>query len=407
MKQFKDFDAIDHAVAKLIEPYQANISTIYQQNFLKILNAFKYAGVASHQLSPSYGYGLSDSGIQAIERVFAFIFKAESALVRPQLSTGTQALFLILKTLLNKGDKLLSLCDHPYETLQACIGIQPQDITNHLIHKGIIYEMMNIIDNENDLKQQKQDPQVKVIWIQKSCGYSQRRTISNQEISKWMPTLRAMYPNAIVAVDNCYGEWVEEIEPIEAGADICAGSLLKNPGGGLAKTGAYLAGKKELVHACADELIAPGMGFETTPNLGYTDNILQGLFISPLIVKEALHGMLYLSCFMELMGYEVCPRYCDPLYDIVLKIAMKNKTQWQWMADTVQAVSPIDSFVTPVAFEHKGYSAPIIMAGGTFVPGSSIEFSVDGFATPPYHMYYQAGMMAEQSRYLAKTLFND
>jgi cystathionine beta-lyase family protein involved in aluminum resistance len=198
---------------------------------------------------------------------------------------------------------------------------------------------------------------------------------------------------------------VEDIEPIEVGADICAGSLLKNLGGGIAKTGAYITGKKNLVDACADMLVAPGMGFETLPNLGFTASFLQGLFLSPLVVRESLLGNLYMSCFMQEMGFVVEPSYTEARYDIVLKIATQNKNHWQNFADTLQSSSPLDSFVSPEAFEQKGYPSPIIMAGGTFTTGSSIEFSVDGFASDPYYMYYQAGMVAEQTAIFARALY--
>ncbi len=403
---FTCFDELDQHIRKSIMPFQENIENHYRKNFSKVLAAFQSNKVASHHLHPSFGYGLMDGGTQAVEGVFSSLFCSEASIVRPQLVTGTQALYLILKTFLHKGDTLLCLCGAPYETLQACIGIQQGAEGNNLCAQGIRYREVNLIDQNLEIPQLlNADDSVKILWIQKSCGYGPRRSISNKEIQSWIPQLREIYPQAIIAVDNCYGELVEDIEPIEIGADICAGSLLKNLGGGIAKTGAYITGKKLLVEACADMLVAPGMGFETLPNLGFTGSFLQGLFLSPLVVRESLLGNLYLSCFMQEMGFKVDPSYQDPHYDIVLKIATQDKSHWQHFANALQSSSPLDSYVTPEAFEQKGYPSPIIMAGGTFTTGSSIEFSVDGFASDPYYMYYQAGMVAEQSAILARVLF--
>ena len=397
---------MDFYIRKTISPFQEAIESQYRKNFAKVLKAFQDNRVASHHLHPSFGYGLMDCGTQSMEGVFSSLFRSEASIVRPQLVTGTQALYLILKTFLRNQDTILCLCGAPYETLQACIGIQKGAEGNHLCAQGVRYQEINLIDHMNPLSELLiADSSVKVLWIQKSCGYGPRRSISTKEIQSWIPQLRKIYPQAIIAVDNCYGELVEDIEPIEVGADICAGSLLKNLGGGIAKTGAYITGKKNLVDACADMLVAPGMGFETLPNLGFTASFLQGLFLSPLVVRESLLGNLYMSCFMQEMGFVVEPSYTEARYDIVLKIATQNKNHWQNFADTLQSSSPLDSFVSPEAFEQKGYPSPIIMAGGTFTTGSSIEFSVDGFASDPYYMYYQAGMVAEQTAIFARALY--
>ncbi len=405
---WNNFYELDKLVSNEIKEHINHIQTIYKKNFNKLLKSFQQCRAASHHLHPSYGYGLEDSGTQTVECIYSCYFNAEASIVRPQLISGTQALYLVLRSLLDPGDTFLSICGSPYETLQACIGIQEKAVGYTLQKQGINFRQLDILPNEEDsFKQIMPDDKVKMIWIQKSCGYSQRKSISNYDIQRWVPRLRILFPNAIVMVDNCYGEFVEEIEPIEAGADICAGSLLKNPGGGIAKTGAYICGKKNLIERCSDFLIAPGMGFETLPNLGMTAPFLQGLFIAPLVVREALWGKQYMACFMDKLGFKVTPQYFEPHYDLVLKISMENQLKWQAFANAVQAVSPLDSFVRPEPFHQKGYSSKIIMAGGTFTSGSSIEFSVDGIAAPPYDIYYQAGMVGEQSRVLAEKLYQD
>ena len=401
MRLFQSFYELEREILSKVTLNFKEIDKTYSRNFRKVLSSFIEEKVSSHQLDPSFGYGLFDSGTQITERVFAKVFNTEKAIIRPQIVSGTQALFLILNSLLQRGDLLLSVTGEPYETLKACIGII-KNYKGTLLERGVRYSEVSLIskdvfDYEADLIKD-----AKLVWIQKSCGYSSRKTISNREIDRLIRIVRTHNPRCIIAVDNCYGEFIEEDEPTNYECDVLGGSLLKNPGGGLAKTGGYIVGKGEIIERIASYLIAPGLGFETTPNLGFTREILQGLFNSPQSVKEALKGNIYISCFLEMLGIESEPRYFEPHYDIILKIKMRTEKFFKAFINAIQEVSPLDSNAFPAPFIQEGYSSPIVMAGGTFTPGSSIEFSADGFYKSPFEIYYQGGLYFEQSRVLAE-----
>lgn len=404
MKLPLSFCELDNKIFSEITPYLNRTYEIYSKNFKKVLTAFTKEKVSSHHLNPSFGYGLFDSGTNITEQVFAKIFNAERAIVRPQIISGTHALFLILNSLLKRGELLLSITGEPYETLKSCIGII-KNYKGTLVERGVRYSEISLIgrdifDYEIDLIKD-----AKLVWIQKSCGYSGRKTISNSEIGRLIKLVKTFNSDCIISVDNCYGEFVEEDEPTNYYCDVLGGSLLKNPGGGLARTGGYIVGKSEIIERIASYLIAPGLGFETTPNLGFTREILQGLFNSPQSVKEALKGNIYISCFFEMLDVETEPKYYEPRYDIVLRIKMKSEKLFNVFVETVQEVSPLDSDSSPIPFVQEGYNSPIVMAGGTFTPGSSIEFSADGFYKQPFEVYYQGGLYFEQSRIFAERFF--
>jgi cystathionine beta-lyase family protein involved in aluminum resistance len=388
-----------------VTPYFDKINKIYSNNFRKVLSSFIKEKVTSHQLNPTFGYCLFDAGTEITERVFANVFNTEKAIVRPQIVSGTNALFLILNSLLRRGDLLLSITGEPYETLKSCIGTI-KNYKGSLLNKGIRYSEINLIGRNVFDYEVELIKDAKVIWIQKSCGYSDRNTISNREIDRLIKLVKSYNPNCIVSVDNCYGELVEGDEPSDYCCDVLGGSLLKNPGGGLARTGGYIVGKSNIIEEISSNLIAPGLGFETTPNLGFTREILQGLFNSPNCVNEALKGNIYIARFLEILGIECEPKYSEPHYDIILKIKMKSEKLFDTFMNLIQEVSPIDSFITPTPFIQEGYSLPIVMAGGTFTPGSSIEFSADGFYTHPFNIYFQGGLYFEQSRILAEKLLS-
>lgn len=393
--------SLTQQVLNNIQPYFQAIESNYSDNFQKVLKAFQVSKVSAYHMSPSFGYGLSDSGIETLEKLIAHIFQAEGALVRPQFISGTQALFLVLNSLLTKGDMLLSAFGPPYETLQGCIGLHSH-YPGNLISQGIRYaetDLLNFQAYQDELIRE-----ANIVWIQKSCGYSTRSSLSSFQLQKVIQRIRTVNPSAIVAVDNCYGEFVEVIEPIEAGADLCIGSFLKNPGGGIAKTGAYITGKKEMLECCASRLIAPGMGYETTPNLGFLPSFFQGIYQAPLVVRESLLGNLFMSCFLNYYGLQTFPKWFEPHYDIVLRIEFQSREQLLRFGEILQRCSPIDSFAKPVPFHQDGYSSPIIMAGGTFTPGSSIEFSADGFTQYPFRLYYQPGLVMEQTKVFANLL---
>ena len=401
MKLSSSFVEIDKTILSRIKPYISKVYEVYSKNFRKILKAFNEERISSIHFNPTFGYGLLDYGTEKVEKVYSNIFNAEASIVRPQIVSGTNALFLILNSLLNRGDLLLSITGEPYETLKSCIGIT-KNYKGNLLEKGVRYSELSLIGRNIKNYEKELICEANVVWIQKSCGYSNRKTISNKEIGRLVKIIKEINPSIIIAVDNCYGEFIEESEPTDFGADVIGGSLLKNPGGGLARTGGYIVGKKKLIERVSSHLIAPGLGFETTPNLGFTREILQGLFNSPQSVKEALLGNIYISCFLEMLNIETTPKYFEPHYDIILKINMKSEKLFKAFTKSIQEVSPIDSFVEATPFMEEGYSYPIVMAGGTFTTGSSIEFSADGFYKNPFEIYYQAGLYFEQSRVLAE-----
>jgi cystathionine beta-lyase family protein involved in aluminum resistance len=403
--QTDSFSQIDQKIQEKLKPYFEEIDDVYHQCFKKVLDAFQKNQVSSYQLQPGFGYGLGDQGTNITEAVFSTLFKSEKALVRPQITSGSHALFLVLNSLLFKEDLLLSVTGSPYETLKSCIGIQDQ-FPGNLLEKGILYHEINLIDFTkltNDEVSSIQNS--RLCWIQKSRGYSTRKTISSSDIKRIVETIRSIHPLAIIAVDNCYGEFTETLEPIECGADICAGSFMKNPGGGIARTGGYIVGNKKMIDRISSHLVAPGLGDEFRPNLGFTYEILLGLFHSPLTVRESLKGNLYFSAFMDEMGLYTSPHWTEKHYDIVLEIQCNSKENMDLFTQAVQKCSPIDSHVKAEPFAQHGYKHPIIMAGGTFVPGSSIEFSADGFYYPPYTLYFQPGLYAEQTRVFAEFLW--
>lgn len=401
-----DFNTLKESIQEEIKLFCLELENKYSNNFRKVLHAFQSTKLSTHHFHPTYGYGLFDEGTKAVEKIVSTIFKAEGAIVRPQIVSGTQALFLMLNSLLEKGDQFVSILGAPYETLKGCIGIEG-DYPGSLIQQGILYEEINLLEDYDEIRFKNLIENSKLVWIQKSSGYGNRNSISNHQIKGFIDQVRKLKPSVIIAVDNCYGELVEDIEPIEAGADICAGSFLKNPGGGIAKTGGYITGKQVLLDKCASTLVAPGLGFETTPNLGFVPQLLQGLFHSPTTVKESLEGNLFLACFLEKLGFLVSPTCRDPHFDIILKIIFPREDLLMLFSKYIQRSSPVDSFVDPIPFQQEGYSSPIVMAGGTFTSGSSIEFSADGFTKAPYRLYYQPGMYKEQSIVLAEKLFTD
>jgi cystathionine beta-lyase family protein involved in aluminum resistance len=399
------FHSLDQKIQQKLRPYYEEIDTMYADNFRKILHAFQQNQVSDYHLKPGFGYGLEDCGTQITESVFSTVFQAEKALVRPQITSGSHALFLVLNSLLQKDDLLLSVTGSPYETLKSCIGIQDH-FPGNLLEKGVRYSETNLQDGPHFSHETSQLlKEAHVCWIQKSRGYSVRKTISTNDIEKIVQTIRSFNKHAIIAVDNCYGEFTEAKEPIECGADVCAGSFMKNPGAGIARTGGYIVGKEDCIERISSYLIAPGLGYEFMPNLGFTYEILLGLFHSPLTVRESLKGNLYLSAFFDEMGFSTSPHWTEKHYDIVLAIECKNKEYMDLFSQSVQKCSPIDSHVKAEPFSQNGYRHPIIMAGGTFVPGSSIEFSADGFYHPPYYLYIQPGLYAEQSRIFAEFLW--
>ncbi|MCL5037491.1 MAG: methionine gamma-lyase family protein [Chloroflexi bacterium] len=366
-----------------------------EKNFLKVLKAFQDSGAGEYNLSSTSGYGLHDPGREMLEKICARIFKAEASILRLQLATGTHALACAMFGVLRPGDLMVSITGTPYDTLMPVIS----GGKGSLAEWGIRYEEIPLNAEgkpDRDAIIEKLPADTRLVLIQRSCGYSWRPSLSIDEIEEIIATARWKAPGAVIMVDNCYGELVEDREPLEAGADIIAGSLIKNPGGAIAPGGGYLAGKKDLVKAAAARLIAPGIGEEVGPMLNHTLTFMQGLFFSPLVVGQALEGAVWAAYLFEKAGYEVLPRWDLPRSDIIQAVKLNSEKLQAAFCKGIQKAGPIDSAAVPVPEMQPGYRDPVIMAGATFIQGSSIELSADGPLRPPYAAYLQGGVSAAQ-----------
>lgn len=384
---------------KDIKPYIESINDLCYKNSLKVLNAFIENGVSTYHFNSTDGYGYNDDGRDVIERVYASIFKAEDALVRTQIISGTHALTVTLFGLLRPNDILLSITGTPYDTLHEVIGIKENK--SSLKAFGIKYDEIDLKDNkfdydkiENYLKNNK----VKVIEIQRSKGYSTRKSITIEKLEKVIDFIRSIDRDAIIMIDNCYCELVDEKEPIEVGADIAVGSLIKNLGGGLAPNGGYVVGRKDLVELVAERLTVPGCGKEVGPTLGFNKAILQGLYMAPSSIAAALKTAIFTSRVLELSGYKVEPKYNEKRADIVQNIEFGNPDDLINYCKQIQYNSPIDSSASVVPDDMPGYDDKVIMAAGTFTQGSSLELSCDGPIRAPYIAYQQGSLTYEYGK---------
>jgi len=358
-----------------------------------VLRAFVKSRVTAAQLGDPAGYGYSDEGRDAMERVFATVFGAADALVRPQLATATQALALCLSALLEPGELLLSVTGRPYDTLGPVIGLD-DGRPGSLIRRGVAYRQVELLRTGLDLPAiraaLRDGP--KVVLYQKSCGYQWRAALPNSNLRLLAELIREASPETILLVDNCYGEFVEDTEPCDAGADLVVGSLIKNPGGGLAPTGGYVVGKAELVERVADRLMAPGLGKHVGPSLGLARPILQGLLQAPRVVADALKGATFVAALYEDLGFETLPRWNDERSDLVQAIRLGSPERVEDFCRAIQSTGPLDTQARPVPSSIPGYDCEVIMAGGTFIQGSSIELSADAPLREPYCVFMQGGM---------------
>lgn len=378
---------------KDVENVFKEIDKICEYNTLKVLKAFQDNHISDMHFGSTTGYGYSDVGREAIEKVYSQIFKAEDSLVRSQFISGTHALTVALFAFLRPGDTLLSITGLPYDTLHEVIGIKEN--ASSLKSYNVNYDQVDLIDNDFDyegIKKRLQESKVKVIEIQRSKGYSARKSITIEQLEKVIKAIREVDKEVIIMVDNCYCEFVTKVEPIEIGADIVVGSLIKNLGGGLAPNGAYVVGRKDLVELAAERLTAPGEGKEVGPTLGINKSILQGLFSSPSVVASSLKTAVLASKILEDLGYKTEPKYDAKRADIVQTIEFGTPDKLIKYCQGIQMASPIDSCSVPEPWDMPGYTDKVIMAAGAFTQGSSIELSCDGPIRPPYIAFMQGGL---------------
>ena len=364
-----------------------------EYNQMKVIKAMQDEKVAEMHLSGTTGYGYNDDGRDTLEKIYSDIFKTEDALVRPQIICGTHALNVALSSNLRPGDELLSPVGKPYDTMDEIIGIRPSK--GSLAEYGITYAQVDLLpDGGFDYEGIKNaiNERTKLVTIQRSKGYASRPTLSVERIGELISFIKSIKPDVICMVDNCYGEFVERIEPSEVGADMIVGSLIKNPGGGLAPCGGYIAGKKECVEQAAYRLSSPGLGKEVGATLGVNQSFYQGLFLSPVVVAGALKGAIFAANVYEKAGFVVRPDGSEPRYDIIQAVELGSADGLLAFCKGIQAAAPVDSFVTPEPWPMPGYDSDVIMAAGAFVQGSSIELSADGPLKEPYSVFFQGGL---------------
>lgn len=378
-EELKDrFDAIDKTA---------------EYNQLKVIKAMQDNRVSAACFNYASGYGYDDLGRDTLEEVYASVFHTESALVRPQVTCGTHALALALGANLRPGDELLSAGGKPYDTLEEVIGIRPSN--GSLAEYGISYRQVDLLpDGTFDFENIRKaiNEKTKMVTIQRSKGYQTRPSFSVKQIGEVIRFVKEIKPDVICMVDNCYGEFVEEIEPSDVGADMVVGSLIKNPGGGLAPIGGYIAGRKDLIDSCGYRLTSPGLGKEVGASLGVMQSFYQGLFLAPTVVASALKGAILASNIYERLGFSVIPNGKESRHDIIQAVELGTPEGVIAFCKGIQAAAPVDSYVSPEPWAMPGYDSDVIMAAGAFVQGSSIELSADGPIKPPYAVYFQGGL---------------
>lgn len=389
----KVYDYSENIIAGLKERFE-KIDETAEYNQMKVINAMQKNHVAEMHLNGTSGYGYNDDGRDTLEQVYADIFKAEAALVRPQIICGTHALNIALSSNLRPGDELLSPVGKPYDTMDEIIGIRPSK--GSLAEYGVSYRQVDLLaDGSFDYENIKKaiNEKTKLVTIQRSKGYASRPTLSVERIGELISFIKEIKPDVICMVDNCYGEFVERIEPTEVGADMIVGSLIKNPGGGLAPCGGYIAGTKECVEQAAYRLSSPGLGKEVGATIGGVNKeFYQGLFLAPTVVAGALKGAIFAANAYEKLGFKVVPGGKEERYDIIQAVELRSAKGLIAFCKGIQAAAPVDSFVTPEPWAMPGYDDDVIMAAGAFVQGSSIELSADGPLREPYAAYFQGGL---------------
>lgn len=391
----------DQLAMERIAPAVKEAEEIAFYTTARVLDAFRAERVSETHFAGSTGYGYGDRGRDTLDQLFARALEAEDCLVRPQFISGTHTLTVALFGVLRPGDVMLAVTGKPYDTLDEVIGLADNKGEGSLKDFGIAYRQLDLKDGGVDfdaLKEALKDPAVKMVFIQKSKGYQNRPTLSAEAIGEVAALTHEIRKDVIVMVDNCYGEFCEKHEPTYYGADLMAGSLIKNPGGGLAPTGGYIAGRKDLVELCSYRLTSPGIGRESGCTLNTLRELYQGLFLAPHTVLQAKKTAIYAAALFEQIGCGVSPAYDEPRYDIIQTVQTGSAEGLLAFCKGIQSGSPVDSFVTPEAWEMPGYDAPVVMAAGAFVMGASIELSADGPMKPPFTAFMQGGLTFESGR---------
>ena len=369
------------------------VDAVAEYNQAKVLAAMQKNRVNATHFAATTGYGYNDEGRDNLERVYADVFHTEAALVRPQITCGTHALTVALSANLLPGDELLSPVGAPYDTLEEVIGIRESKCS--LREYGVTYAQADLKPDgsfDYDAIRSAIHSRTKLITIQRSKGYATRPSFSVAQIGELIAFCKSIKPDVLCMVDNCYGEFVEELEPSDLGADMVVGSLIKNPGGGLAPIGGYICGRADCIERCAYRLSAPGLGQEVGANLGLMPAFYQGLFLSPTVVSGALKGAIFAANIYEKLGFSCVPAAAEDRHDIIQAVELGSKEGMEAFCKGIQAAAPVDSYVTPVPWAMPGYDSDVIMAAGSFVQGSSIELSADGPIRPPYAVYFQGGL---------------
>ena len=386
-------------IEEKLEPVFKNIDELCYNNSQKVLEAFWQENIGEQHFNATTGYGYGDLGRDALERVYARIFKAEDALVRNQFISGTHALSTAFFALLRPNDTLLSITGKPYDTLDSVIGLN--DNPSSLKSFGINYEQIDLIDNDFDyekIEKRVKEGNIKVIEIQRSKGYSLRKSITISKLKKVIELIKSINSQIIIMIDNCYCEFVSTVEPTQVGADICVGSLIKNLGGGIASNGAYIVGRKDLIHLCSERLNVCGEAKDVGPSLGANKSFFQGLYMAPSVVASSLKTVVLASYMLENLGYEVEPKWNEERADIVSTIIFNDKDKLIKFVQGIQSGSAIDANALAEPTDMPGYDDQIIMASGSFTQGSSIELSCDGPIRPPYAAYLQGGLTYEYGK---------
>ena len=399
---------ISENVMKLIDESEKAVSDKFSElddvmtyNQYKVLDAFQKNGIRDMHFSWNTGYGYDDPGREATERVYADIFHTEAALVRPIIVNGTHALTLTLTGILRPGDELIYCTGSPYDTLEEVIGIRGEG-KGSLKEYGITYKQVELTaDGRIDLNALREaiSDKTRMVTVQRATGYGWRKAITIEEIEEWASFVKSIDPEIICMADNCYGEFLHTKEPTDVGVDVVAGSLIKNPGGGLALTGGYIAGRQDLIDNISYRMTSPGIGGECGLTFGQTRTMLQGLFIAPKTVNGAVKGAILCAKAFEMLGYDVCPKAEETRSDIIQAVKLGTPESVIAFCKGIQAAAPVDSQVSPEPWDMPGYDDPVIMAAGAFVQGSSIELSADAPIRPPYIVYFQGGLTYEHSKF--------